>query len=348
MKEAEKEPQPGTLSTLDDINRLGIAFTMAKVVMSAVELNLFTELAAHPATQQQLIERIGLHPRAARDFLTALVCAGLLRRDGDTYHNSAAADRYLDRAKPTYGGAFLERANRMMYPAWSNLAGLVRTGEPQLAGREDQVAAFERMMRDPDHLRNFLRMMDAVSGPLAPELAARYDWSGHRSVLDVGGARGNLLAQVLKAHPHLTGAVFDLPPIESMFDEHMASFGLQDRVRFVAGDAFVDELPHSDVVVTGHVLHDWAPRERAELVRRMAEAVNPGGALLIYDQLLEEEPADPWNTLISLNMALLSPGGSEYTLAECREWLAAAGLTDVRTVPLGEHDTLVVARKPAA
>ena len=334
-------------STLDDINRLGIAFAEAKIVLAAIELGLFTHLSAAPATQDELCTALGLHPRAARDFLTALACTGLIEREGDKYANSAAADRYLDKAKPAYGGAFLERANRMMYPAWTNLTGLIRTGDPQLAGREDQVAAFEKMMADPDHLRNFLRMMDAVSGPLAPELAAKFDWSEYRTVVDVGGARGNLLAQVLTAHPHLSGKVFDLPPIGPLFDEHIATFGLTDRASFAAGDAFKDELPASDVVITGHVLHDWAPAERAELVRRMAAAVNPGGALLIYDMLLEEAPADPWNTLISLNMQLLSPGGSEYTLAECTDYLAAAGLSEVDTVSLGDHDTLVIARKPA-
>ncbi|MEV7546101.1 methyltransferase [Streptomyces sp. NPDC089915] len=334
-------------STLDDINRIGIAFAQAKVVLSAIELDLFTVLAAGPATEEALRERLGLHPRASRDFLSALVSFGLLRKDGDTYTNAPGADRHLDKAKPEYAGAFLERANRMMYPAWSGLTGLLHTGEPQLAGREDQAAAFERMMADPAHLRNFLRMMDAVSGPLGPHLAAAFDWSGHHSVLDVGGARGNLVAQVLAAHPHLTGGVFDLPAIAPLFDEHMAGFGLGERASFTGGDFFTDDLPEADVVVTGHVLHDWTPAERALLVKKMAAAVRPGGALLIYDMLLDETPGDPWNTLISLNMQLITNGGSEYTLTECAGWLADAGLELAGTVPLGDHDTLVIARKPA-
>lgn len=342
-----RTPLTAEPSSLDDINRIGIAFAQAKVVLSAIELELFTTLAAGPATERQLCERLGLHPRGTRDFLTALVCFGLLRKDGDSYANTPAADRFLDKAKPEYSGAFLERANRMMYPAWSNLTGLLRTGDPQLEGREDQAAAFERMMADPGHLRNFLRMMDAVSGPLGPHLAAAFDWPAYRTVLDVGGARGNLVAQVLTAHPHLTGGVFDLPAIAPMFTEHMAGFGLRDRAAFTGGDFFTDELPSADVVVTGHVLHDWTPEERALLVKKMADAVLPGGALLIYDQLLEEAPSDPWNTLISLNMQLITNGGSEYTLAECTRWLHDAGLESVETVPLGEHDTLVIARKPA-
>ncbi|MGW2425645.1 methyltransferase [Streptomyces sp. NPDC001709] len=333
-------------TSLEDINRLGIAFAQAKVVLSAIELDLFTVLAAGPATVGQLRERLGLHPRAARDFLTALVCCGLLRRDGDRYASTPAADRYLDKAKPEYGGAFLERANHMMYPAWSGLTGLLRTGEPQLAGREDQAAAFERMMAEPSRLRNFLRMMDAISGPLAADICTAFDWGAHRTVLDVGGARGNLLAGILTAHPHLTGGVFDLPPIGPMFDEHITGFGLTDRAVFSGGDFFADELPPADVVITGHVLHDWTPEERAHLVKKMADAVRPGGALLIYDQLLEDEPSDPWNTLISLNMQLISNGGSEYTLAECTRWLADAGLESVETASIGAHDTLVVARKP--
>ena len=91
--------------------QLGLGFWGAKVLLSAVELGLFTELAAGPASEATLRQRLGLHPRAARDFLDALVALGMLERGDHGYRNSPAADRFLDRAKPTYIGGMLEMAN---------------------------------------------------------------------------------------------------------------------------------------------------------------------------------------------------------------------------------------------
>lgn len=335
------------VTSLAGINRIGTAFFEAKVMLSAVELGLFTELAKEPATSAEICERLGLHPRALRDFLTALVTLGVLRKEGDRYANGAGARQYLDKNQPTYGGAFLERANHMMYPVWGDLTGLLRTGEAQLPEGESQAATFAKMMQNPVAIERFLRMMDAVSGPLAGELAEALDWSGHRTVVDVGGARGNLVAQLVAARPHLTGGVFDLPQVEPSFHAHMAALGTADRVTFTGGDFFTDAMPAADVIIMGHVLHDWAPAERAELVASAFRSVNPGGALLVYDPMVGEEPDDPYNTMVSLNMQLMSPGGSEYTLGECTEWLTAAGFGPVASRSLGEHDTLAIAHKPA-
>jgi SAM-dependent methyltransferase len=331
------------IATLDDINRLGTAFCRAKVVLTALEVGLFTALGGGGATAEQLCDELDLHPRALPDLLFALASLGLVRADGQRWTNTDAAARFLDRSSPAYGGGFLERANHMMYPAWEKLTGLLRTGAPQVAGREDQAAAFERMMADPDHVDRFLRMMDAVSGPLGPELATKFGWAGYDTVVDIGGARGNLLAHILKANPHLRGYVFDLPGIQTPFERHMESLGVGNRARFVGGDFFESALPQGDVLVMGHVLHDWSVEQRRQLIAKAYAAVRPGGALLIYDQLTGQGHGDPWNEMISLNMQLLTPGGSEYGFAECRQWLAEAGFQSISTFSLGEHDTCVVA-----
>jgi hypothetical protein len=336
-------PQAPVL-TPTEINRLGTAFCTAKILMSALELGLFTELANGPMTETELQQVVGLNPRGMRDFLSVLVLLGLITTDGERYGNSSSAALYLDRGKAEYAGGFLERANHMMYPAWASLTAGLRTGAPQLVGREDQEAAFAGMMANPSHLRRFLGMMDALNGPLGAELAAKFDWSGYHTVVDAGGARGNFVAQLLRAHPHLAGTVFDLPPMAEPFAEHMAEFGR--RATFTGGDFFADPMPSGDVLVLGHVLHDWAPHQRAELVDRACQAVNPGGALVVYDQMVDDQTPDIWNNVISLNMQLLTPSGSEYPVADCEAWMHAAGIDNVTAISLGEHDTAVIGRKP--
>lgn len=337
----------GPIETAEDIHEMGMRFCDAKVVLTAVELRLFTELSEGPLSLAQVGARCGLHQRGLRDFFEVLVKLGLLVKEDGRYRNSDVAERYLNTNSETYTGGFLERANRLMYPMWDKLPELIRTGAPQAPGREDQAAAFAQIAKDPDRMRNFLGMLDALTDDLAPVLAEAFPWNRYRTVVDIGGARGNVLARILAANPTLHGSVFDQPPTEPYFHEHMAKFGLPDRTKFIAGNFFTDPLPAADVLVMGHVLHDWSPEKRAMLIRKAYTAVAPGGCFLIYDPLTGDEQASTWNDIISLNMQLLSPGGSEYTVEECEGWLVDAGFESITASTLGAHDTLVVAHKPA-
>ncbi|MFE0155608.1 methyltransferase [Nonomuraea sp. NPDC059007] len=324
-----------------DIFRLGTAFCTSKILLTAIELGLFTGLDAGPATEQQLRESHGLHPRASKAFLDALVALGVLTRQDGRYANGPTAGRHLVRGKPSYIGGFLERADRMLYPAWGHFTEALLSGEPQVG------SDFQAMTRDPAKLAGFLGMMDSLNGLLAPELAGAFPWDACASVADIGGARGNLVGNLVKRRPHLKGLVFDLPQMEPAFDDHMAALGVDGQVSFVAGDFFADPLPEADALIIGHVLHDWSEQERRMLVGKAFEAVSPGGALLVYDRMVEEEPTDPDNLVISLDMLLTTPGGAEYTPGACGSWLEEAGFTAVSHRPLGPSDTLVTGTKPA-
>ncbi len=329
-----------------DIKRLGNAFCHAKLLLAAGELGLFADLAENgPATQSQIQARLRLQPRGCRDFLNALVLLGLLVRDGEQYRNSAVTAEHLIPGSATYIGGFLQRSNRVLYPAWGNLSEALRTGRPQVATAGS--GSFERMLGDPGQLAQYLGMMDSVSGLLAPRLAEAFDWQNHAEIVDVGGARGNLAARLVRAHPHLSAWVFDLPVMEAPLRQHVASLAPPGPIRFRGGDFFADPLPEGDVLILGHVLHNWSPEERQFLVKKAFAATRPGGALLIYDAMLEENPADLARVLVSINMLLVTPGGSEYTVRECTQWLADAGFADVSDRPLGSADTLVIGHRPA-
>ncbi|HEX6871397.1 MAG TPA: methyltransferase, partial [Micromonosporaceae bacterium] len=172
-----------------------------------------------------------------------------------------------------------------------------------------------------------------------------FPWRDYTSVVDVGGARGNLIASVARAHPHLTATVFDLPQVQPFFDEHMATLGLTGRIGFHPGSFFTDPLPNADVLVIGHVLHDWSPEQRQDLVRSAYRSVRDGGVLVVYDPMLDEDRPSALNLVISLDMLLTTAGGAEYRPSECRQWMVDAGFTDVTSSPLGFSDTMVVGRK---
>jgi hypothetical protein len=329
-----------------DMKRLGNAFCHAKLLLAACELGLFADLAEKgPAAESQIQERLGLHSRGCRDFLNALVLLGLLTKEDGRYGNSAITAKYLVPGGPTYSGGFLHRSDRVLYPAWGNLGEALRTGRPQVPAAHSD--GFERMLRDPEQLAQYLGMMDSVNGLLAPHLATAFDWRSHDVLVDVGGARGNLAAQLVRAHPHLSAWVFDLPVMETPLRQHVESLVPPGRIQFRGGNFFLDPLPKGDVLVLGHVLHNWSPEERRLLVKKAFTATRPGGALLIYDAMLDENPVDLARVLVSLNMLLVTPSGSEYTVRECQQWLAEAGFLEISNCALGSADTLVIGRKPA-
>ncbi|GAA2273914.1 methyltransferase [Kitasatospora cystarginea] len=327
------------------VKRLANGFCHAKLLLAANELSVFADLHQHgPSTEAELAGRLGLNRRGTRELLHGLVLLELLELRDGRYANSATASATLVPGGADYVGGFLRRADHMLYPAWQNLAQALASGEPQAAGAGQE--AFRAMLDDPRQRDQYLQMMDSANGLIAGHLADAFEWNSHQHVADIGGCRGNLVAQLAIRHPHLRATVFDLPELASSCADHAAELGVTERVRFHAGDFFTDLLPRADVLILGHVLHNWSVEQREFLVRKAYEAVNPGGALLIYDAMLSDEPTDLARILISLNMLLVTEEGSEYTVGEGSQWLAAAGCADIRAQPLGHSDTLLVGRKP--
>ncbi|MEV4053688.1 methyltransferase [Amycolatopsis sp. NPDC049688] len=337
------------MSTIDQavdapaVLRLSSAFATSRILHSAVELGVFEFLDGGPASGEEVRRELGLHPRLVRDFLESLRALGLLERGGEEYRNTAVTTAFLVAGRQGYLGGRIRTAATRHYPAWGRLSEALREG-----GLEHTAgpAVFERLYADPARARAFLEHMDANNALVAPQLAEHVDWSEFRSFVDLGGARGNIAAHLVTAHPQLHGGVFELPPVRPLFDELMAELGTESKVDFHPGDFFTDPLPSADVLILGHVLHDWSAGQRAEIVGRVHAALPPGGVMIVYDQMLDDEDPDLPSLIGSLNVALMTPGGSEYTVSEGRVLAEKAGFTVTRITRLPRgNDTVLVARK---
>ena len=343
-----RQPAGGTPTapvSPDRILELGLGFWASKALLSAVELGLFTELARQPATAEALRQWLGLHERSYRDFLDALVALGMLDRDDGVYRNTAATDCFLDRAKPSYIGGMLEMANARLYPSWGSLTEGLRTGRPQ---NEAKVGGdvFAVLYQDPVSLKEFARAMTGLSMGSAVAIAERFPWKRYQSFVDIGTAAGNLPVQVALRHAHLTGGGTDLPQLKPIFEEYVASFGLQGRLCFSENDFLRDPLPRADVLVLGHILHDWDLDTKRLLIAKAFAALPAGGALIIYDTIIDDERRrNVFGLLMSLNMLIETPGGSDYTGADCCAWLGAAGFREIYVEQLVGPESMVVGVK---
>ncbi|MGE0759990.1 MAG: methyltransferase, partial [Pirellulaceae bacterium] len=240
----------------DAIMQLGLGFWGSKTLLSAVELGLFTELADGPLDLAALTARLKLNHRSARDFLDALVALGMLDRRGEQYSNVPATDTFLDRRKPAYVGGLLEMANARLYPFWGALTEALRTGEPQNEAKQGR-DLFDELYNDQQRLAEFLKAMTGLSLGSAAAIADKFPWADSRTFVDIGAAQGGLAVTVARAHSHLSGVGFDLPAVRPHFEAFVAEQGMSHRLAFCGGDFFADPLPSADVVVMGHILHDW-------------------------------------------------------------------------------------------
>jgi 2-polyprenyl-3-methyl-5-hydroxy-6-metoxy-1,4-benzoquinol methylase len=329
----------------DEILQIGLGFWASKTLMSAVEMGVFTELSKQPGTLESLGGRLGLHRRSARDFLDALVALGFLRREDGKYANTPATDLYLDRHKPTYVGGILEMANQRLYGHWAHLTEALRTGKHQNEAKDaaEGESPFEALYADPARLKVFLAGMTGVSRGANLAIARKIPWKQYRTFADVGTAQGDLAVQVALANPHLQGIGFDLAEVEPIFEEYAEQHGLNGRLRFVAGNFFEDKLPSVDVIIMGHILHDWNLEEKKALLRKAYEAVSPGGAVAAYDTVIDDDRSrNVFGLMMSLNMLVETPGGFDYTGADCMGWMREAGFRQTRVEPLIGPDSMVV------
>lgn len=313
--------------TPEKILETAAAFAPAKALLTAIELGIFTELAQGPLDLPALTERLGLHPRGARDYLDLLVSLHFLERQDGIYSNAPETDLFLDRKKPSYLGGYLEMLNTRTYPLWMSLGEVLRTGNVQNeANQHGSDDVFGSMYADPVVMRSFLSGMTGISKPVALALAATFPWQNYQTILDVGTAQGDCVVQIALAHPHLTGGGFDLPAVRPYFEEYIAQWGLQDRLRFFTGDFFKVDLPPADVLIMGQVLHDWDLTQKQSLLKKAYDVLPVGGALIVYDALIDEERRhQPFGLLVSMSMLLETVGGFNYSGADCMAWMQSVG-----------------------
>jgi hypothetical protein len=328
------------------ILQTGLGFWASKTLLSAVEMGVFTELASRPERFEVLSARLGLHPRSSRDFLDALTALGFLQRTGDVYSNTPDTDQFLDRKKRTYVGGILEMANHRLYPFWGNLTEALRTGQPQNEVKGGGPGIFETLYADPARLKQFLAAMTGISQGANMTIALAFPWKNYKTFVDVGTAQGDLAAQVALANNHVRGQGFDLPQVGPIFKEYIAGLGLSDRVGFAEGSFFTDDLPKADVVMMGHILHDWDLPTKKMLVKKAFDAVPAGGALIVYESIIDDDRSkNVFGLLMSLNMLIETPGGFDYTGADCAGWMREAGFSSTRVEPLVGPDSMVIGVK---
>jgi hypothetical protein len=321
------------------IMQVGMGFSSAKTLLSAVELGLFTALGSGTLTARELGERLGLRSRAVFDFLYALVALRLLDRDGQgdeaCYRNTPATALFLDARSPGYIGGVLELANARSYGQWGELTEALRTGRPQSEIKSSGQSFFEELYREPERLEQFMRGMAGLQAGNFRALADKFDFSRYQTVCDVGGATGELSIVLAQRHPHLRCTTFDLPLVEPIAARTITEARVEDRVTTASGDFFADPLPAADVITMGNILHDWNLERKLQLIGAAFEALSPGGAFIVIENIIDDDRRKNVRGFMSSLTMLLEVGdGFNFTGADLRGWCEDVGFETVQVLPL--------------
>ncbi len=343
-------PSTATCVEPNRILEVGFNFWSSKVLITAVELGVFTVLGDKAMTGVELGKKLGLHPRGIYDFFDTLVSMNFLERDGNgpsaKYHNTEETAFYLDKNKPAYIGGILEMASQRLYKFWHDLPVALKTGQPQNEIKHSQKPMFEELYNDLPRLEQFMAAMTGISRRNFQALAEKFDFTKYQTLLDVGGATGILSIIMAKKFSHLRCQSFDLPKVEPIAQKAIARENLTSRIKVVSGDFFKDPLPNADVITMGMILHDWNLENKKHLIKAAYNALAKGGALIAVENIIDDERRkNTFGLLMSLNMLIEFGDAFDFTFADFKGWAKEAGFQEFELLPLAGPCSAAIAYK---
>jgi hypothetical protein len=317
-------------------------YIVSCAILAATRLGVADALVDGPRSASELATTLGVVEEPLYRVLRALAHAGVLDRRGDKFALNALSRLLVSDAPNSMRDILLLGAEGWHHQLWGELEGIVRTGKPAHE-RVLGMPLFAHLERNADANAVFNRAMISFSAQTAAAVVASYDLSRARSIVDVGGGLGHLLAAALGRHAEPRGVLFDLPHVVREAPAVLAP--LRDRIDVVGGDFFVEVPRGGDAYVLMNVLHNWADDEARTILARCREAMPSGSRLAIVEMVIPETRAD-YSAVFDLEMLVLFRGGRERTRAEFASLLDGAGLRLARTQATASPATVLEAVVP--
>lgn len=337
MADTTSNPQ----EILSALNDMATGFMKSQALYLAAKLGIADHLSAGPQSSDALAEAVGAHPGALYRLLRFLEYLGLFYEPEPGKFALTAMGEYLRSDAP--GGIRNEAIFNMelVWPGWGELAYTVTTGR-SADQRAFGASFFEHLQQHPHLVALFNDSMTRFIATMAPAVAAAYGFRPFRTIVDVGGGHGTLMAAILQANPQARGVIFDLPITVEGAQKYMVELGLSERCACLGGD-FFKEVPPGDAIILSAVISDWDDEKSVHILANCRRAVAPEGRLLLIERrLIPEEPA-PATAFLDLQMLLLG-GGAGRTAGEYRRLLAEAGFELARIISTGTQRSIFEAR----
>jgi hypothetical protein len=337
---AERMDEAAAASRLMEMT---IAHWAGELLLQAANMSLADKFTGdEPRSAKDLAAEYGMRHRELYRYLRALTGIGLLEFAGkDSFRLTDLGAALKTGAQGAARSAVIALVGDMVKPAWKDFDHGLVTGDPGFEKAHGQ-SLFEYLQKNPGMATFFSETMVGFHGREPPAVAEAYDFSGIGSLVDVGGASGNMLGHVLSRHPNVRGVLYDLPHVVADAPALLASHGVADRVS-IEGGSFFEGVPKGhDAYLLSHIIHDWDDSENATILKNVREAMKPDGKLLIVEMVLPEGNDPHMGKMLDM-MMLLVPGGEERTSAEYAELLEPNGFRVTRVVPTDSAVSVVEA-----
>ena len=314
-------------------------FMKSRIILTAAELDLFTQIHRGVDTASELAEKNRLDARAVTRLLDAVVTFGLLTKENNQYGlNEEGVFLSSDHLETTL--PMILHMNEM-WDTWSRLTDIVIEGR-----NPDKIPITEKGEKT---ISAFINAMHVVGKGLSRQIAQELDLPQYNKLLDIGGATGTYTIAFLEKNPNMKAVLFDLKQVIPMAEKSLRETGIFDRVKLVEGNFYTDPLPPGcDLALLSAIIHQNSPDQNLNLYKKIHEALEPGGTVMIRDHIMEQDRVNPpGGAIFALNMLVGTRGGDTYTFKEVSNALETAGFIDVKQIKHGEKmDCIVTARKP--
>ncbi len=313
-------------------------FWEARILLTAAEIDVFEPVLTEALTAKEVAKKLKANARGMEMLLDAVTALGLLVKREGCYRVRPGFEKYLAKTSPeTILPMLMHMAH--LWESWSKLTDIVRKGHKEVMG--------ERRERDEETLRAFIGAMHTLGRQMAGEVVSRLNLSDRTRLIDVGGGSGVYTIAFLKAIPDMRATLFDYPAVVEIARKKLAEENLRDRVELVKGDFYRDKLPRGhDLALLSAIIHQNSRKQNVNLYRKISQALEPGGMLIIRDYVMTEDHTDPPDgTFFAINMLINTEGGGTYSFSEISEDLQKAGFESPKLLYRSEMDSLVSAQK---
>ncbi len=321
----------------DDLNQKIRGFQMSRVILSAVELDIFSAVG-EGANSAEVAKKLETDPLATEKFLNALVSLNLLEKKNGSFYNTPISARYfMECARDDSRASLMHTVH--LWDRWSTLTECIRKGT--------SVTYKDMVDRGDEWTVPFIAAMHKSATARAPQVIRTVGFDKVSKMLDVGGGSGAYSIAAAGANESLHAEVFDLPTVIPIAQKHIDEAGLSDRVTTRAGDMRKDDFGTGfDLVFISAICHMNSPQENIELLRKSYEALSENGRVVIQDFILsDDKTSPPTAALFALNMLVGTRAGSSYSEAEYTDWLKKTGFVDIKLIRLPGPTALMMAAR---
>jgi hypothetical protein len=323
------------------LTQMAFGALLTQGIYVVAKLGVADLLAAGPKHVGELAASTGSHERSLYRVLRSLSGAGVFEEvEPKVFGLTPLGELLRSDAQGSIRNGAIFMGEDWHFRVWGNLMYSVQTGRPAW-GHTHGAEVFDYFAGNPAQAEIFNSAMTDMSVGVAPFVVEAYDFSGFRTLADIAGGHGYLLARILKANAELSGILFDVPPVIAGASSLLEKEGVAARVERVAGD-FFDKVPRADAYIMKHIIHDWDDERALTILKNINAAMEPGGRVLIVEAVVPEGNAPHYSKLLDLEM-LASPGGIERTAQEYAALLDAAGLRLERVIPTRSPFSIVEA-----